>query len=424
MKTKYLILIMMLFTGMFACKEGERFGLSSDDTVPPEQPELLGTKRLNGGARIFYKIPSDKDLLSIDAEYVTATGKTAKFSASYFHDSLDVYGMVDTVPHNIQLYAVDRAGNKSTPVPVTVTPLESITSLVTKSLTVKPGFSSFFVDWTNELKQSVNVYVDFNFTQNGTFNEYTSVFSSNAATERRFINDLFLTNKEPVNVKIRIEDKYGNMTAPIDKGSIVLLQDEVIPKNKWYLPAANDSVAGEPQCFTASGARLSSMMDGIIDDLAQASLYTHTGNVGRTGNAKDGNVPWNIIIDLGDYYELSRILTHQRHQNSNPLNRGLYFDRENVGRFNIHYLDEDTNTWVFCSQRTVPNALQMGLNDLEIIKMALVGDMAYFYPDEPKFTKPARWFRYEAIAGFANNYTATNALSICEITLYGRKANR
>jgi hypothetical protein len=267
--------------------------------------------------------------------------------------------------------------------------------------------------------------VDFNFTQNGINREYTTVFSSNVLSERRFVNDLELTAQEPVSVKVRVEDRYGNMTNPVDLGSLVMLQDEIIPKAKWVLPNTNDSIAGEPQCWAYfNGARLSAAIDGIIDDLAQAVLYTHTGNTrGRTGDPKDGNVPWNIIIDLGDYYELSRILTHQRRQNANPLSRGYYFVGENIGKFNIYYLDEETGAWEFCSQRIIP--IPLGLNDLEVIKIALAGDMAYFYPDEPRFTKPARWFRYEALAGFLNNYTNTSdAVSICEITLYGRKANR
>jgi hypothetical protein len=105
-----------------------------------------------------------------------------------------------------------------------------------------------------------------------------------------------------------------------------------------YLPNANDTIAGEPQCWASfNGARLSAAIDGVTDDLSEAVLYTHTGNKGRTGNTEDGNMPWNIIIDLGDYYELSRIVTHQRRQNGNPFSRGYYFFGENIGRFDIYY---------------------------------------------------------------------------------------
>src|SRR3546814_2358569 len=46
------------------------------------------------------------------------------FSASYFADSLEVYGFADTSEYTVQLYAVDRAGNRSEVVNVPVTPLE------------------------------------------------------------------------------------------------------------------------------------------------------------------------------------------------------------------------------------------------------------------------------------------------------------
>jgi hypothetical protein len=115
-----------------------------------------------------------------------------------------VFGFGDTIDYKVELYAVDRAGNKSAPVVIKVKPKESAITRVIKSIQVKPGFSSFFIDWENELEQSINVYADFSYTKGGTKYEFTSVFSSNLATERRFIEDLDLTPDEPVNVRIRV----------------------------------------------------------------------------------------------------------------------------------------------------------------------------------------------------------------------------
>src|SRR3546814_4663848 len=85
------------------------------------------------------------------------------FSASYFADSLEVYGFADTSEYTVQLYAVDRAGNRSEVVNVPVTPLEPAYTRVAESIVVKPGFSSFFLDWQNELEQNINVYVNFSY---------------------------------------------------------------------------------------------------------------------------------------------------------------------------------------------------------------------------------------------------------------------
>ncbi|MDR2038372.1 MAG: DUF4959 domain-containing protein [Bacteroidales bacterium] len=437
MKTiKYLFLVLSFAAIFYTCKEEKRFEIGATDSVPPGVPVVRSVKPLYGGARIFFTVPSDEDLLSINADFVAANGKLFTFSTSYFKDSLDVYGLGDTIEYELQLYAVDRSGNKSSVVPVSVIPLEPSISRVAKSLIVKPGFSSFYVDWYNELAQTVNVYVDFEFTQNGNHRDMIIVFSSNDTIERRFIEDLELGSDEPVSVTIQVEDIYGNITSPVDFGQLTLYQDEKILKTDWVLPQTNDTIAGIPMCFGSGfDGRIYRVIDDEID-MAQSSNYMHTASMGRTGSETkpDGskgtntiedpgpNLPWNLIIDLGDHYELSRIVTHQRHSGGETsLDRGHYYKAENVGLYNMYYLDEDLNEWVYISQHKIP--LPVGLNDLEIVKMGDAGDMAYMYPDDPQFSKPVRWFRYEALKCFDSNYTSNSANCLSEITLYGRKAN-
>jgi hypothetical protein len=407
---------------MYSCS-GDRIEVNSDDKTPPGKPVLRDVKPLYGGARIFYNIPTDKDLLSINAEFVAANGKTFSYSASYFVDSLDVYGLGDTTQHVLKLYAVDRAGNRSEEVNVNVTPLEPVISRVAKTLEVKSGFSSFYVDWQNELLQTVNVYIDFDFVQNGVKRDMITVFSSNLFSERRFVNDLTLGPDEPINIRIRVEDIYGNITAPIDFGEFRLLQDEQIPKTEWVLPRTGDSIAGIPMCYgNGFDGRLYRVIDGEIDR-GESSNYMHTGAIGRTGSSAHGNVPWNLIIDLGDYYELSRIVTHQRHSGgANSFGRGQYYRNENVGLYSMYVLNEELNRWDSLTTIMIP--IPLGLNDIEIVRLGDAGDMAYMYPDSPKFTRPARWFRYEALYCFNSNYTSTEANCLSEVTLYGRKAPR
>jgi hypothetical protein len=376
---------------------------------------------LYGGARIYYEIPSDEDLLSIDAAYTNTKGEKVWFSVSYFQDSIDVYGFSDTLEHVIQLYSVDRAGNTSEIISVPVTPLEPAYTRVAKSLYVKPGFSSFFMDWVNELEQNINVYAEFSYTQQGKLNEHKLIYTSNLSEERWFVRDLYLTAQEPISLKIRVEDPYGNITDYIDKGQITLLEDELIPKDKWTLPDTNDSIGGVPMGFFAGyEGRAVYLIDDIIDDGVNMN-YTHTQQRGRTGFQKDGNVPWNVLIDLGDEYEISRIVTHQRCNAASG--RGQYYGGENVGVYNMYIFDDATQTWDSISQHKI--LFPVGKTDMEYRQMGLAGDMAYLYPDDPQFSKPTRWFRYEALYGFTDNYTMTNILdSLSEITLYGRKKTK
>jgi len=419
LKLLYITLASLL---LFSCEELERFKPNSDDSNPPGKVTLKTYKALFGGARFFYTLPDDEDLMSIEAVYTNPKGKAFTFAASYFVDSLDVYGFPSSDEYTVQLFAVDRAGNRSEALDVPVIPLEPAFSRVANSMEVKPGFSSFFLDWTNELKQNINVYVDFTFNQDGATRTLTSVFSSNLEEDRRFVNDLFLPPTEKVAVKVRVEDMYGNITETIDKGSISLFEDNKIEKSEWMLPNANDSVGGVPMVFgNALEGRNRYVIDDIIDRGDNLN-FMHTGSRGKTGRTADGNMPWNFIIDLGGYYELSRIITVQRHSGGLAnIARGQYYRDENVGMYNMYIWDDATSSWEFVSQSKI--IVPQGLTELEFVKKGEAGDMAYMYPDEPAYTKPTRWFRYEAVKSFNGNYTLEDANCLSEITLYGKKRN-
>lgn len=412
-----------------ACEEGSRFQSSGNDSTPPGKPTNIRWEPLYGGARFFYTIPPDEDLLSVDAEYTNDQGKTFYFTSSFYADSLDVIGLGSTDSKMIKLYGVDRAGNRSETVEVEIVPYESTITRVARTLSVKPGFNSFLVDWANELEQLINVYVSFKYNDNGHLRDIVSVFSSNELEERRFIQDLDLAATEPVEVKVRVEDHYGNTTENISFGEIFLLEDEELDKSKWIIPNANDSTVnikgkiintGVPAMFGDNlEGRMSKLIDGIIDRGDNLNFF-HTGSRGRTGFSRDGNMPWNIIIDLGDYYQLSRVITVQRHSGGLAnIERGQYYRAENCGEFRLYVFNEHTERWDSVTTQRTP--IPQGVSDLQIVKMGEAGDMAYFYPDDPQYTPPTRWFRYEGLYCFDDNYSSTGANCMSELTLYGKK---
>ncbi|MDR3309408.1 MAG: DUF4959 domain-containing protein [Tannerella sp.] len=421
---KYIIAIAVgVITLISSCKEDKRFEIYSDDTTPPGIPIIDSVKPLNGGARFYFRPPADDDVLSVNAEYLHSSGKLFTFSASYFTDSLDVYGLGDTQKRTITLYTLDRGGNRSANLPYDITPLEPVVTRVERTLKVVPGFSSFYVDWRNELMESVNVFVNFQYTYGGENKDVEMIFTSHDTINRQFVRNLNLGPADKIDVSVRVEDRYGNTTGALGKGPIYLLQDELISKANWTMPDANDSIAGVPMCFANyREGRIRYLIDDIIDAYSLAN-YTHSGSMGRTGKS-GGNVPWNALIDLGDYYQLSRIVTHQRHGTAGdlaPMARGQYYQSENVGQFNVYYLAEtpDSTYWVLMSNCKIP--LPTGLNNMDIFRMGQAGDMFYMFPDDPKFSPPTRWFRYEALTNFSDNYTGTGANCLSEITLYGKK---
>lgn len=428
--TSIMVVLLLLIT----CKENERFEIGYDDTVPPSAPQFINYKPTYGGARIFFNRPDDKDLLSIDATYINKEGKELWFSVSYYSDYIDVYGFSTEEPHSIQLFAVDRAGNKSDKISVDVKPLKPAVEQVTESMYCVPGFSSFYINWTNGLKKSMNIFVDYSYKgKDGELKEVHKIFTSRNAEESQYIRDAGFTTTDPVNVKVYVEDEFGNKSSIIDLGEFDLLEDWLIPKDKWQIPDTNDSTivnrngervnTGEPHgFFNGFEGRDYMAIDGIISD-GKTVNFIHTWSGGRTGDRKDGNVPWNYIIDLGDYYELSRIITHQRYRHAGATEhsgREDYYRNNNVGRYAIWRWDEDTQAWdsITTHKITFPE----GLPDRQYRLLGQQGDMAYMYPRDPQFSKPTRWFRYEALNSFADNYKGQDAIVLSEITLYGRKA--
>jgi len=443
--SKYLLIVLFLLLTLFACEEAGRFGISSKDDTVPGVPVVTKVIPLNGGARIFYDLPKDEQLLQIVAEIIASNGRNFKFSSSFYKDSLDVWGLGENREYTFNIWAETRAGVKSAMVPVKVTPNKSSIWDVKESIVVNPGFGALIVDWKNPQAQTVNVFVDLDFMLNGERKLLGLVYSSNADSVHQVIPDL--PPGGTVSVNVHVEDIYGNTTDQLAVSNLQLLQDMKIPKRDeggnpiWILPKTNDSIDWVPMCFGDShNGRLERVIDGLIDykegSPSQANNYMHTGGMGRTGipGVQMANL-WNLIIDLGDYWHISRVITHQRWDYTVGSPRSNLYQGENVGRFALWVLDEDrpgdrvwdiygeeiSGTWVRLSEHYVP--IPVGLAAIEYVPLGVKGDEAYMFPQTPGYTKPVRWFRYEALSGInaENNipYSSTNFNCLSEITLYG-----
>jgi hypothetical protein len=255
------------------------------------------------------------------------------------------------------------------------------------------------VKWNDALMQNVYIYVDFSYMQNGARKQSTTVFNS-FSTEVRSIDSLRLFNQEPVLVKVTVKDKYGN-TAQTKDTTIVLLTDEKLSKTGWYLPAPGTVIGGVTQTDGNGNGEMAQVIDGLTEqDMLKNFYLTLTAN------------PWNIIIDLGGEYELSRIVTHQRYSSldltmSGSI-RGAFYRAENVLSYNMYIWDEENQKWELVSRHNILTPVVT--METDYVTLGNAGDKAFLYPEEPKFTKPTRYFRFEAI----------NGKYISEITLYGK----
>jgi hypothetical protein len=425
MTTKNFLLISSIVCLFFcaSCSEENRYDINSDDTVPPGAPVIGGYEALNGAVRIFYLPPADVDVASIDAQYTRESdSQVFRFSTSYFSNSIVIPGLIDTVDYNVEVYAVDRAGNQSPKIAYTVRPRESAISKVRSTMTIKGGFDAVFLKWTNELTAPANVFVDYTFTMNGTTRTLTRVFSSTTKDNRYYITDLAVPEDSPITVRFRVSDEYENFTEYSKDTAIFVLKDVEVPKLDpdrtpyWTIPPARTIPLAEEgskieQVFgDVADGKMGRVIDGIIDQNENLN-YMMT----------EEPHPWSLIIDLKRYYRLSRIVTHQRHTlkggAEEDVQRGGYYGQGNIGQYRMYRWDEDNKKWELISYHKIEMP-QGTLSELEWNRYGRAGDMAYMYPDDPQYTKPTRWFRYEALSGFQDGYASGSGGSLSEITLY------
>jgi hypothetical protein len=392
--------------------------MSADDNIPPSPPENVRGVALNGAIRIYYDIPKDEDLMSIEAK----CGRNV-FAVSFYTDSIDVKGLYELKEYEVEVYAVDKAGNRSKSETVRVTPLESAIAMIAKTFHVLPGFGGFVIHWKNELMETANVFVEYEFTQDGVKRELMTVFSSNDSLGYAIIENLTLPENEQVKVKVSVGDRFNNRTGTVDKGSLSLLYDEEIihfdenGKNLWSYPPEWEEPpfgGGTVQAWgNEADGRTAAFIDGIIDDKPKEYNYTFFSNPGGYTTPY-----WNYMIDLGDYYELSRLILHPRHGGEIGA-RGNYFTGSDVGIFAAYLWDEDSKKWELID--VYKNPMPEGqLSELQWYRLGRAGHMHYLYPYDPKFTKPARWFRFECRNSFGNNYTDGPPPCVSELRLFSK----
>lgn len=396
MKKIYSLIAAAAFAIMWlaGCEEASRYEISGSDTTPPGMPVFIDSKPLPGGTRIYFRPPADKDVLSIEASYLNTEGKPVRFAASYFTDSLDVCGFGREGEHQIEFYAVDRSGNRSESLRETVTALEPAVVTVAKTVEVVPSFFSMLLRWVNLSFEPLYISVDISYKVKGVRTEQ-SVEIASYMTETQTISATKLPEGEPISVSVNVSDKYGNKVTAVEETAIELLRYEELDKTLWELPAEKTVKGGATQ---VDGVNLANVRDGIVDAEIPGNFFVTTQNN-----------PWNIIIDMGQQCEISNILTHQRMSGVAGAQGNLYRGN-NVLAYNLYGWDETTQAWELWMRKDIKTPVVV--DSSQYLTMGLAGDMAYIYPEEPKFSKPTRWVRFEAI----------NGKYISEITLYGRSA--
>lgn len=420
----YTIILFFLATHlMHSCQDSE-----VGDTTPPGQvTDVIFTPQFGGGY-FTYTAPSDEDFLYVRAEYIIDTGVKISKTSSIYSDTLFIDGFGQEKQYDVKIFSIDRSNNQSEAVTMQVTPLAPTTLAVLETVQVQPGFSSLVIDWENNQRKNITIYVNVKVGDK----EATKIYASNLAKDRFMIDNLKGVSHT---VNVFIKDTYENQTQVRSFGEITphidgaiskkqwsFLRDQLLYGNRWNYNSSTNPFEQVPLAEYAGTYRLDSMknapmshVEGRIEKFwdneydYEPKLNLNYFNTGQIG------YPFSYFIDLGREVMGSRFKIWQRDA------WNMLYAGENVEIWEIWISDDKDSTdgifdgWEYVGKYRITQPS----NVIEARNQARDGHEYMFYPEKPQFTKPFRYLRYKAIKQFGGG----NSGCASEITIFGTEAD-
>ncbi len=372
-----------------------------DDNIDTQAPGILTNLTVtatNGGGIINYDLPEDDDILYVKAVYTNSQGEEVFSVSSKHNSSVEVTGLNQTTPINVQLYVIDESQNRSKAVGFDFTPLESFIHLVQESMTISPDLGGVKVTWDNIASKTVFVYL---YIQDGA-EEIVRILSSSNAEESQFVRGL---ESKELSFSIKVEDFDGNMTELEDKGKFTPLFEEKIDKSTWSL-VSSQSINGD-----AYEGKTVNLWDDIVDTVEtdnDNSYFIAT----REDNGGSLNFPMDIVIDLNKNVKIQRFKFWQRAYWYNGGGKSYYYQEENLKSFNL-YASTDGETWNILGEFDLgtPELNSSGDVPAAILQAASEGHEFSL----PEISEAFRYLKFS----ITSNYGSTQIVVGSELTLYG-----
>jgi hypothetical protein len=373
---------------MYACEE-EPIGQQPVDSVPPGAVSNVQVENIAGGALLSYTLPADEDLLYVKAVY-TRNGEVCESRTSLYKDTLKVEGYGDTQSRQIQVIAVDRSRNESTPVSATIQPLEPEVTTIGNTIQLDADFGGVTAYWENPTRAEISVVVLLESDSLMEFVPIETFYSSVVAG----IGPVRGMDTIPGKFGVYVQDHWGNRseTKYFERTPIF---ETLFDRNKFR----DASLPGDGPHY-GGGWALSNAWDG-----------TWGADQGYSSQGGTGIWPQSITIDLGVIGQISRIRIHQR--------MGNYTWAEgNLRIFEVwgcQTLDPsgswDKWTKLMECESKKPSGLALGENTNEDIAMATDGEDFVNSPSNPK----VRYIRVRVLRTWAGG----DNFQLTEIEVFG-----
>lgn len=395
MKNKLIILLGIIT--LYGCNnDPEVLGQMALDSVAPGSVTITSVVNGPGNATITYSLPSDSDLLYVEATYKVNDNLTRKAEASFYNNELFLEGFGEAKAYTVSVVAVDASKNRSAPVEVIVNPENGPVITAFETLNVVAAFGGINLSWLNESNSNLEIEVYINDLDNvGFFKEQTVIYSSDSEGDFN-VRGL---DPEPRTFRVTIVDRWGNRSETLEIVLTPIIEIE-LDKSLWDVAVNWDIHPAGP---------LERLNDGIKGTNANRALAMPV-NPARP----------RIDIDLGAEAKLSRFLM-------DPWPNGdvAMFNNNNQRYFKLYgsnnpsaYDAADYSAWVIIEENgeiVKPSGLPRG----QLTAADRLAFNAGFVTDIKINVPSYRYFRYEVI----EDWSGTNRFMAAEFTLFGNYVN-
>src|SRR5690606_23647683 len=256
----------------------------------PQQVRIVNVENLAGGAKVFYSLPDDPNVLYILCEYVLPNGEKKVVKASNYTNYVQLEGFSKSISQEVNIYTVSRSEVSSEPVKVTIQPLDGRIHQVYETLQVKETFGGVNAVFLNPSQEELILYTLVK-DNDGNWVTFDRLYT-NSADRNYSVRGL---DSEPTEFGFYFADKWNNRTDTLVK-TLTPLYERMLDKKLWKnAKLLNDSY--QPQ----------------LDVWMLENLWDSPGN-GQLGGLYHGDpaepgieMPSWFTIDLGARYVFSRI---------------------------------------------------------------------------------------------------------------------
>lgn len=367
-----------------SCKQAEIAPVLNDGVAPGPVSNAT-VENLSGAAEIFYELPRDPDVLYVKALYTSKTGEVRESKVSYYNNSLMVVGFGDTSAHEVKLYAVDKGGNESPPLSVTVHPKRAPFMLVRDSLKVTAAFGGISVRYQNQEEGDVAIIV----LTDDSLGNSVPITTHYTNLERGDFSARDLPAEE-TGFGVYVRDRWGNTSDTLNVKVTPLFEVRLDRTKMRGVTLPSDAVLGY-------GGSVFGLFDGSLDGGAY-----HSGDAAR--------MPQWFTFDMGVTVKLSRLAWFMR--------PGFYYSLHNpriveIWGSNDPAPDGSFDNWTLLTthEQVKPSGLPEGQLSAEDMQAAALGETVTFPLDVPE----VRYIRFKTLKNWSNG----SYVNFMEIYMWG-----